>query len=951
MAGQSNGGVKRAAVVVGREVELDRLARAVDDARTERSNCLFLIGEGGVGKTRLLAEVAAEGRLLGVAVMSGRSPVTSPVAFSVVAEALRSWLRAHPVPGARDAFDAGLRLVVPEWPGDSTASAGLTDAQLRLLALEGIVRLVQNIASGTKGAVILLDDLHAADPDSLEAVRYLATAAPPGVLIVGALRSGESVHPEQVVRALERDGVAEVFDLDPLGPREVSELLAALLDAEPPRELVDDVLGRTDGVPLLVEEVLAAHLRAGSVAMSDGRAHWRGGAVTVSRTVRDMVEDRLRRLASHEREVVIAGAVLGTFEAALLVAVARQDVGVVGDAVAGATNAGLLESVGGSVDFRHALIREAVIDGTLPHLLRAMHERAAAAIEVIPAGDATLLERRARHLEHMGSLDEAAGLLTTAAIEQLGTHALLNAEALGRHALDLATAPMTRAAASDALARVLTAQGRWADALRLDEAADHKYGEETARRRRMATCAMDAAQPALAERLVARAIEEADDSPEVFVIAGRLAIAGGRAGEALELAERALEGAPRATDAGARCNALDVQARALDYAGRREEARGVWIAEAEEAAAAGFTELQLRAVVQLGKLEVFEGSRPVRLFEAVDLARAAGALVEQAWAEENLGIALAIQGDPNAAVDVLDHAISRSRQLRLDQLPYLIVARGGVAGLLEEDAVTLLDEAERLAPTADLAIHTCGIRADMAGRAGDYETAIAWAERCVVLLREQPGGMPSDTPCWLVWYLAAVGRTDDAALAFAAARSLPDDLARWHGRPVVLAAAAAMLAGDATGVDVALASATGRMPYDLAMMRVMSAEVLRGPTSARWLREALDIYEMVGAQRAAARVRRLLRAAGAPVPRKHRPKGTVPDELAAFGVTVRETDVLRLLGDGLSNAVIAERLFLSVRTVETHVSSLLAKLQLESRGQLTARSVTVAYGETGTAGS
>jgi DNA-binding NarL/FixJ family response regulator len=69
----------------------------------------------------------------------------------------------------------------------------------------------------------------------------------------------------------------------------------------------------------------------------------------------------------------------------------------------------------------------------------------------------------------------------------------------------------------------------------------------------------------------------------------------------------------------------------------------------------------------------------------------------------------------------------------------------------------------------------------------------------------------------------------------------------------------------------------------------------------------------------------------------------VPAELARHGVTFRETEVLRLVGEGLSNAVIGERLFLSVRTVETHVSSLLAKLHAESRGRLTALSSTIDY--------
>ena len=77
------------------------------------------------------------------------------------------------------------------------------------------------------------------------------------------------------------------------------------------------------------------------------------------------------------------------------------------------------------------------------------------------------------------------------------------------------------------------------------------------------------------------------------------------------------------------------------------------------------------------------------------------------------------------------------------------------------------------------------------------------------------------------------------------------------------------------------------------------------------------------------------------MPRRRRVGAEVPDELATHGVTAREAEVLRLLGDGLSNSVIAERLYLSVRTVETHVSSLLAKLHVESRGQLTVLSASV----------
>jgi DNA-binding NarL/FixJ family response regulator len=421
-------------------------------------------------------------------------------------------------------------------------------------------------------------------------------------------------------------------------------------------------------------------------------------------------------------------------------------------------------------------------------------------------------------------------------------------------------------------------------------------------------------------------------------------MADGLAPEALAHAERALAAAEEAGDVETWCAALDVRARALDYSGRRDEARHAWSLQAEEAAAAGLTEAQMRAVVQLGKLEVFEGTPPDRLYEAVDLARGAGALVEQAWAEENLAIALIIQGDPDAGITILDAAIERCRDLRLDQLPYLIAARGGAEGCRNPDAaLALLDEAERLAPTADLAIHTYGIRADIALRAGRYDEGLDWCERGVDLIRALPGGMPSDAPCWLVWARAAAGRPEAAARALREAREFPDDLGRWHGRPVLLAAAEALLDADEDGIDAALASATGRMPFELALMRVLASEIIAGPARARWLREALDVYEAIGPESDAARVRKLLRDAGGPVPRRRRARGNVPVELAERGVTAREAEVLRLLGDGLSNAAIAERLFLSVRTVETHVSSLLAKLHAEGRGQLTAFSAAVDY--------
>ena len=102
---------------------------------------------------------------------------------------------------------------------------------------------------------------------------------------------------------------------------------------------------------------------------------------------------------------------------------------------------------------------------------------------------------------------------------------------------------------------------------------------------------------------------------------------------------------------------------------------------------------------------------------------------------------------------------------------------------------------------------------------------------------------------------------------------------------------------------------------------------------APWLREAAAYFAARGDDRVAAACRGLLRRAGAPVPRRRPGDGELPGQLRAIGVTEREADVLRLVAQGLGNREIAERMFLSPRTVEKHVASLLAKTGLR-RAQL-----------------
>lgn len=924
--------VRSAPVIVGREAEVDHLLRALRAAQAGEPSCTIVVGEGGVGKTRLLAEAAAAARQLGVAVAAGRPLILAPPPFSLISEALRSWSRGHPLTPTNSPFDQGLRLVLPEWETPQGRAADLTAAQLRLLALEGIAVVLRQVTQAGRGALLILDDLHAADPDSLEVVRYVSSAAVDGLAMVGALRPGESPLADDFVRAMRGRHDTVIAELDPLDQRSIGDLVTSLLGAAAPDELVADVAARTDGVPLLVEEVVDAHVRAGSVEVDAGGARWRGGTALVPRSVRGMVEGRLETLPGTARDVLVAAAVLGPFEPGeLLAAVAHCDEETVRAALSGGVDAGLLTTRSGSLAFRHDVIREAVLDIAIPHVIQEMHRRAAA---VLPPGAADA--RRAAHLAAAGDHDQAAASFAAAAIMELATHALLSAERLAQQALDLAQVATTRAAAADALAAVLAAQGRWAEALAVDDTTVAESDETADRRHRMISAALEAGYTDAARALLAKS---RDDLPLTRVLAGRAALVGGDAVSALAEADAVLARAP---DIDTCLVALDIRARALDFLGDRAGAAAAWTAQAADARAAGRTQAELRAVFQLGKQDFFEGKRPERLREAVELARKAGALVELAWAEETLAIALLLQGDPAAALGVLEVAIPRARELRLDQLGYLLVARAGALSFTQESAEMLLAQAESVAPAPDLLLTTANLRADMAMRHGRYAEAVRHYTTVDQLLASMPGVAPVDGPCVLVWALAALGRAEAAQVALHRAETMPD-LGRWYPRPVIVEAGRALLSGDCAGIDAAISAAPGPMPFAIALMRVIGAEVLGEDSRIPWLREALDIYESTGASAHRDRVRSLLRDAGGPVPRRRPPASPVPGELARRGVTAREAEVLRLLGKGLSNADIAAKLYLSVRTVESHVSSLLAKLQLRSRGELTALSSTMVF--------
>ncbi|MDX6414617.1 MAG: hypothetical protein QOH23_2027, partial [Gaiellaceae bacterium] len=576
---------------------------------------------------------------------------------------------------------------------------------------------------------------------------------------------------------------------------------------------------------------------------------------------------------------------------------------------------------------------DAVRQRGLPDVVRAMHARAAAALAPTAGGDDSALERLASHIAATGDKDHAAIALIEATQVSTRAHALLRALTLAERARDLARSPEVIEAADDALAAVLAAQGRWTESLARDQLTTARSGHSPERWMRMARCALDGRLLDIARKLADDAKDvQHGESPFFTVTVGRLAFAAGDNATALGCAARVLESA--GVDAVSTCAALDLQGRVLHLAGRSDDAAAAWSRQQQVAGQAGLTAERIRGLVSMAELELFQGQPPHRMIEAVEAARAAGALVEQVWAELNLSIALTVQGDPLSGARVAAEAAERCREHRLDLLPFVLMAQLGAAHILADPEFdAMLTEARRLGGDAgDAVVHASGIAGDHYLQLGRYDAAVDELQRVTDVMLAEPGSIPSDSAYYLVLALRAVGRDREANDALAVARQLPDAL-RWHASRVVLAVAEAVMDDDGAAVDAALSSATGRMPFDLALLRVLAAEILHGPSRIRWLREALDIYETHDGNLAIDRVRGLLRNSGAAMPRRRR-KDLVPRHLIASAVTAREAEVLELVEKGLPNAAIAEKLYVSVRTVESHVSSLLSKLAVASRTEL-----------------
>jgi DNA-binding NarL/FixJ family response regulator len=933
----------RAIRTVGRQAELDRLSGALGRVAGGLGSALFLSGEPGAGKSRLADEFGRQAERRGLGVLrAATAGVVPPPAYGLVAQALRSGLRGRrpPTDPELQRFAVGLRHLLPEWPAPA-AAADLTPDQLRLLTAEGTVQLLSRLArpettsTHRRGLAVMLDDLQWADPESLEVVEHLmACAGGEPLVVLGVVRIGEQSPAERLARRLVGDGLAEEITVGPLDRDGLAALLAEVLGAAPPDQLVAEIAARSAGRPLLVEEVIRAFVDAGVLIKVGDAYQWSGESFpVVPPTMVGLVQARLAALSAEARAVLAAAAVLGRFDA-VVADVADLPVGVVSDAVRQAITAGLVDRAGLGIRFHHALFRDAIVEQLSPAEREALHRRAAQALKRSDA----VPEEQAAHLEAVGERATAAALLVQASRHSLAGQALPTAEELARRALTLATDAPGRDDAQDVLSAALSGQGRWIESLELDRRLLAVQPARPGVLGRVADSALQSGRVEEAKALLGRLPSKPDAPAERGRLAAVVALHDSQFDRAAGLARDALDDALGNRDHASACACLDVLSRALDHLGQTDEAAATRRRWADLAAGAGLTAARLHALVSLGGQQLLRGQPVGALWEARTLALESGCFLPLAWADLNLIYVVQWTRPIGEAIDLAGEAVARCRRFRLDVLPHMLVAQAAARLVVDSDhGARSMADALALAPDdADLADVADYLLAQHAFFDGHYAAAAGYWQRCVHWLRAHPASTPNDGPAGLPVALLAAGRTDEARTALAAADE-------WEERTFsytfnsLRALARAILNNAPDQVLPALAPMQGPEPFYRAGALVAAAVATTGePAATGWLNEALAQFHRGGWERAASRVRRLLRERGLPVPRHPTASGGVPDALRARGVTRREAETLALIAKGLSNIEIAEQLFISVRTVESHVSSLLTKLQVTTRVALAA---------------
>jgi hypothetical protein len=457
---------------VGRGAEMGRLRARLRDLAAGRGGVVMISGEAGIGKTRFTEELAAVAGAEGAEVMSGRcfeGPCSPPYWpwKHVLASCVRS-VGAHALTARLGPGAAALGALVPEvgsaLPQRNPPRLAPGDERIRLYEA---VRHLLLWNAADRSIVLILDDLHWADADSLGLLAYVVGLSPsPRWLLVCTyrepdLRTYENQALTELLGSLRREPTFEWITLQGLAIDDLAAYLSATAGHELPRALVGVIHEETRGNPLYTREVFRHLVEEKSLVERGGRwtTDFSLRELGIPAGVREVVHQRLGRLSADTVRILQLGAALGTaitFE--VLLRLSGVPEGRMLDCIDEALRAGSLHVAGAArYEFSHAIVRRAIYDDLNPDRRARLHRRIAEILEGLPGTDPLEIAGQYHASAALPGGERGIAAALAAADRARAASAPVQAAAPLRIARDLAAAAEPRVRA-DVLCRLARAE-------------------------------------------------------------------------------------------------------------------------------------------------------------------------------------------------------------------------------------------------------------------------------------------------------------------------------------------------------------------------------------------------------------------------------------------------------------------------------------------------------------
>ncbi|CAN5704678.1 hypothetical protein BH23GEM9_BH23GEM9_17020 [soil metagenome] len=384
--------------LVGRSAELALLRELLNGAAGGTGGMVILAGEGGAGKTRLAEEIAEDAERRGFTVARGRAyPMESGVPYALFADALLPVLRAHSGPSLSVLARGGEAELAHVFPallaGTAERRTAPEDpAEIKTRVLWTIAQLVMSLAARTP-LIIVLDDVHAADPASIELLHFLGRQTAGSAVVIVCTWNESERHAAQTLRTLEHAlhalGVATVQRVRTLSRTETAELVqeAFGVQAAEISEFASLLYGWTRGNAFFIQETLRSLVASGQLRQQDGVwLGWDVERIELPTTIRDAVMSRIERLAPAARFVANLMAALGTrIDHDFIAQLAGQNVDDLLGALDELRRAEIIIEAESSsfieYDFAHPMLRQAIYSELGLARARQLHGTIADALE------------------------------------------------------------------------------------------------------------------------------------------------------------------------------------------------------------------------------------------------------------------------------------------------------------------------------------------------------------------------------------------------------------------------------------------------------------------------------------------------------------------------------------------------------------------------------------------